>query len=110
MKYTTLAALRLITVEQLADVALKMAESHPATFTRLLMEAVPEVPVTVEYLVPNSTERVRFDQKQLKVLNAFGEGDKVPCIKQIREFTCLGLKEAKDLCEAMFPRYNISRF
>lgn len=105
MKYNTLVALRTVTDAQLANIALQMAEEHPDTFETFLFEAVPQskAEAKFEYVVPCTSQRVYFTQDQLNQLKAFNAStQKVPCIKAIREFTGLGLKEAKDLCEAEF--------
>lgn len=103
MKYTVLASLRAITTEQLADIALTMAEEHPDTFERLLLAASPVCKRTT-YLVPNTiSHTVSFTDRELDVLRSFGNREKIACIKQIREYAGIGLKEAKDLCEHMFP-------
>ncbi len=106
MKYNLLVALRAVSEEQLANIALQMAEKHPTTFEKLLFDAVPpqvQQQKMVSYDVPGTSERVHLTQSQVDKLTALGKTEKVQCIKLIRELTGLMLKEAKDLCEAAFP-------
>ncbi len=101
MNYNFLKALRNLSIDQLADIALQMAESHPETFEKLVV-----VGATFDFLVPYTGQKVTFTQEQLNRLRSYGRDQKVTCIKEIREITHLGLKEAKDLCEASFPNCN----
>jgi len=104
MNYEFMKALRLLTVDQLADIALKLASTDPETMEEF-MKLVTVEPGFV-MIVPHSGQKVTFTQVQLNKLRSFGRDHKVACIKEIREITGLGLKEAKDLCEANFPNCN----
>ncbi len=104
MKYSVLVALRVIDESQLATLALKIAEAHPETFERLLLEAVPAAAVLQKFAfdVPFSSQRVHLTQEELDYLRAIAPSNKITAIKKVREVTGLGLKEAKDLVESHF--------
>jgi ribosomal protein L7/L12 len=92
------SALRVMTDAELIQVLFQMAEQHPQTFIDLMSDGQT-------FTVPFSTQTVRFSRAEMAELRTYGITQKVTCIKRIREFTQLGLKEAKDLCEAVFiPR------
>lgn len=109
MKHVVLVALRKITADKLADLALKMAEAHPVTFERLLLEATGMEKKTT-YVVPVTLEKVSFTDDELRSLGSHGLNGKIACIKELRNTKGLGLKEAKDLCELIFPQYVVNRW
>lgn len=99
MKTNIIKALRLVSNEQLAEIAMQMAEVHPGLFETALVRLL-NVETVHKFTVPNSGQVVTLTSKQFNDLkaSAFG-GNKVGGIKLIREATAIGLKEAKDLWE-----------
>jgi hypothetical protein len=105
MKHATILSLRAATETQLAAIALKMAEVHPTTFEKLLVETVALTPPLRTFNVKWGNDAFQgFDahltNDQLRKFAARnGPNDKVTCIKMIREELGIGLKEAKELSE-----------
>jgi ribosomal protein L7/L12 len=97
MKYSVLASVRVMPVDELADIALRMAEAHPETFEALV--GVRSNDFTFD--VPNTSPliRVSFTAQQLNELKAQAPTNKLGAIKRVREITQIGLKEAKDFVE-----------
>ncbi len=101
MKYNVLKALRAASIEQLADITLRMAEVHPVTFEKILCD-VAHVDTNHLFDVPYSGSRISLTTKQLNDVKATAlAGNKVAGIKSLREACGIGLKEAKDLWEDM---------
>lgn len=109
MKYAIMLALRAVTDNQLAEVAVRLADIPAVTsdFERILLEVMqnaPPVPIAdrISFQVPISKTLVTFSKAELEQIKKLAEGgNKVGGIKLIREVTFIGLKEAKDLWEDM---------
>lgn len=102
MKYSFLKAFHSLSDGDLIDLAFKMAEAHPDTFLKLIGAD------TSVFIVPGPYgNTVTFTPDQMAVIRSLsGErNNKVALIKEIRGWTGLGLKEAKDLVEAEFIKY-----
>ena len=105
MKHSVILALRAVTEAQLAGIALQMAEAHPVTFEKLLLEVVPQAPRTRTFKVKwgndpyQSFEAVLTNEQLRKFATHNGHDRKVACIKEIRQELGIGLKEAKELSE-----------
>jgi hypothetical protein len=84
--------------DQLADLALVMGEKHPKTFLGLLQGGEK----TYTFEVPFAHDlKVTFTEPQMRELRVFRESQhKVSCIKLVRQYTAIGLSEAKDLVES----------
>lgn len=92
--------LRNMSIEQLADLALLIGEKHPDTFIECLENGETQ---TFKVPGPYHGGTVTFNSKQMKTINSLSHRDtKVSLIKQVREMTGLGLKEAKDVVEEYF--------
>lgn len=99
MNYETLVRLRTMPAEELADIALRMADKHPETFLELIT-----VQTRVVFEVPFTKEKVTFTPAQVARFRSYGPDKKVTCIKEVRDITKIGLKEAKDLVETYFNK------
>lgn len=103
MKYTVMLRLRELSDTDLAHIALKFAEAHPEEFELLIGCNVTQL------RVPVTNELVQLTPAEWSELSAYNQNThKITCIKRMREITGLGLKEAKDLVEATFPRETSS--
>ena len=85
--------------DDLAQVAYRLAETHPQLFCRLLTDDL-----TVDYTFPSNHPvgwdvAVKISRKEMETLKGFKAGDKVRAVKWLRETYGIGLKEAKDLSE-----------
>jgi ribosomal protein L7/L12 len=101
MNYRFLKTFHSLSDLALIDLCFQMAERHPETFSELIGVN------TSEFIVPGMyPSKVSFTPEQLTHIRSLaGErNNKVTLIKYIREVTGLGLKEAKDLCEAEWIR------
>lgn len=99
MKYQTLKRIRDMSANELADIALQMAEIYPEAFEILLDKVLPESESF--FRVPGTTHVVTFSDDQLSIINSHKHANnKVACIKYIRSiYPTLSLKEAKELVE-----------
>lgn len=95
MNYQLYNFIRGATVDQLADIALKMIAEHPDTFQRLA-----NINQANEFIVPISGQRVVFDDAQVFAIRGISQINKIDRIKKVREITQLGLVEAKNLVES----------
>jgi ribosomal protein L7/L12 len=101
MKTDIIKALRAVNNDQLAEIALRLAELHPEAFERELI-AEMNIETNYRFVIPFSKQIVSLTTKQLNDLKSSAlTGNKVMGIKIIREATSIGLKEAKDLWEDM---------
>ena len=89
-----LAIVRDLTDSGLAEVAMKIAETHPDVFAEAVLGEAAIHSFTMEDGTP-----VRMTQKQLNVMDM--THDKIVAIKQLREWFGLGLREAKLLSESL---------
>ena len=101
MKTNIIKALRAVSNDQLSEIALRMAELHPTSFEKLLIE-IFNLETEHRFEVPISKQSVVLTTKQLAEIKATAlAGNKVAGIKLLRDMLGLGLKEAKDLWEDM---------
>lgn len=92
-----LAIVRDLTDSGLAEVAMKIAETHPEVFAEALLgEAAIH-----EFTLTDGTT-IRMTRTQLGVLES--NSNKVAGIKALREWFGIGLREAKDLSEDLVRR------
>jgi len=88
------------------DEILKTIEEMSATEVGELVKAIEDrfhVCATVA-VAPAPVEPEQSKEEQVEftvVLVSFGEGKKIPVIKEIRAITGIGLKDSKDLVEAI---------
>jgi ribosomal protein L7/L12 len=85
---------------QAEHVCLLLAQEHPALFVKL---------ATTKPISAETSERSRFDMLILELAQKqrfFGE-NRVAFIKWIREISGLGLKEAKDVADAVRDGYQV---
>ena len=96
-----LQKLRNLTEKDLVAVCFEMAERHPDTFETILLTNSFE-PSLQEFTVPTVNTIIKLTPEQVEMCKQLGAqpDKKVVLIKQVREWTNLGLKEAKDLVEA----------
>jgi ribosomal protein L7/L12 len=89
-----LAIVRDLTDSGLAEVAMKIAESHPEVFAQAVVGDV-----TAAKVVLIGFGNIEITHGQLEFLRSLGPLDKVRAVKYLREEFNLGLKEAKFLTE-----------
>jgi 2-polyprenyl-6-methoxyphenol hydroxylase-like FAD-dependent oxidoreductase len=89
-----LSIARDLTDAGLAEVALKIAETHPDVFAQAVVGDV-----TAAEVVLTGFGNINITHGQLEFLRSLGVGDKVRAVKYFREEFNLGLKEAKFLTE-----------
>jgi ribosomal protein L7/L12 len=89
-----LAIVRDLTDSGLAEVAMKIAETHPDVFA----EAVLGEAAIYEFTMEDGTP-VRMTRSQIAQIDS--SRDKIVAIKQLREWFGLGLREAKLLSETL---------
>jgi ribosomal protein L7/L12 len=92
-----LAIVRDLTDSGLAEVAMKIAESHPEVFAQALLG---EAAIHEFTLCDGKT--IRMTRTQLGVLES--NSNKVVGIKALREWFGMGLREAKELSEDLARR------
>ncbi len=101
MKSSIIKALREVNNDQLADIAIQMAEIHPVTFEKMLTKVL-NIETNHQFIVPHSGQTVTLTTKQFNDLKATAfAGNKIAGIKLLREACGIGLKEPKDLWEDM---------
>lgn len=86
---------RTATDKELADLALQMIAAHPETFQKLVKLTRPAT-----FKVPFAGIKVNFTPEQMRILANIPEHNKIMRIKEVRAFTGIFLKEAKDLVES----------
>jgi ribosomal protein L7/L12 len=108
MKYQILSLVREASVNQLSDIALRMAELHPETFEKILILTVGNDIGT--YTINGVIVSLNTGQRKAiaaffgKHLDEFTR-DKIKAIKLTRELTGLGLKDAKDFVEQIVANW-----
>lgn len=98
-----LAIVRDLTDSGLAEVAMKIAETHPDVFAEALLGEAACYLFTIEDGTP-----VRMTKNQIAQINGCGSRGKVAAIKQLREWFGLGLREAKLLSETLAREKYVS--
>ena len=89
-----LSIARDLTDAGLAEVALKIAETHPDVFAQAVVGDVKAAEIVL-----TGFGNINITHGQLEFLRSLGVGDKVRAVKYFREEFNLGLKEAKFLTE-----------
>ena len=97
-----LSIVRDLTDSGLAEVALKIAETHPEVFAAALLGECAHN----DYGSFGGTP-VRLTDKQMTEIGSMRS--KVEAIKHLRETFGIGLKEAKDLIESMASHHLVDR-
>lgn len=110
LSYGLLKKVRELSLAQLADIALQMAEVHPETFLKAIADpelqkakSPPTMVATLTHRIPGTTDEVNITVALSNILSDMGKtGQRVQGIKELRAATGLALHPAKELFDAVY--------